>query len=198
MKLQIVILLLSIMILSSVALNIPKSFAQESLSFSDFQRAYGSRKGDPRWNADLDLNKDGVIDIRDVSLFCHNFPLILNVSTNLFLGNMLNPDDGYFVFLNATVKHANRCVLSYMYVYYGNFCPLLVDSPPPLNPPITSEWINETMTVNRDYFNGTIDSSSMPGSTIWKQTYVYFKIYAINGYVSSESATNWFVKFTDP
>src|SRR5208337_2661305 len=160
------------MLFSSLALNVQKSLAQQPLSFSDFQHAYGSRKGDPNWNAELDLNKDGVIDIRDLSLFCHKFPLILDVSTNLFLGNMLNPDDGYFVFLNATVTHADQCALSYMYVYYGNCCALVPSYPPPLNPPITSEWVNETMTANQNYFNGTIDTSSMPGSTIWMQTYV--------------------------
>lgn len=185
----VVILLLSFILSSVFLLNLQNTLAQGpqhgNLLFSVLQNAYGSRQGDFRWNSDADLNKDGIIDLLDLVLFCHvdDVPLILNVSTN-----QENPDmdaNGGFVIFSMTVRNADRCVLSYMYVYFGN----------------ASEWVNETMPKNGEDYSGTIDTNSMPGMdniSEGRDTRTYFKIYAINGFNSTVTAVHSFVNWLDP
>lgn len=38
-----------------------------------FREAYGSRPGDPNWNPDCDLNRDGKVDLFDVARAGRNF-----------------------------------------------------------------------------------------------------------------------------
>lgn len=154
-----------------------------ALLASVLQNAFGSKQGDPRWNPTADLNKDGIVNMRDFFLYCHtSTPIIVDVSNNL-IGDMMIPYVGIPTF-NATVENANQCVMSYMYQYVSNY--------PVRN---SSEWINQTMIRQGDHYIGTIDTNSIPGGYT---TAIGYKIYAINDHYTVDTSASWFTNWNDP
>jgi len=68
----IALLLVSIMLSSVFVLNPQKTLAQETLLLSVLQNAYGSTQGGSGWNSDADLNRDGIVNLADLVLYCRH------------------------------------------------------------------------------------------------------------------------------
>ncbi len=125
------------------ALMISKSFGQDSF-LTEIINAFGSHsnsprgspyadldyEGSPRWNPNADLNHDGIVDMKDIAIYCRGVPFLENFDTH---------EMGY---LSVTVGHTDQCILSYMVMCNGS---------------IVSDWTNQTMTRNGNTFNGAIE-----------------------------------------
>jgi hypothetical protein len=66
------LLLVSIILSSAFVLDLQKTLAQEPLLLSVLQHAYGSKQEGFRWNSEADLNKDGIVNLADLVLYCGN------------------------------------------------------------------------------------------------------------------------------
>jgi hypothetical protein len=166
-----------------------------------FANAYGSSPNQSNWNPIADIDDTLHIDALDLSImrvyYGHGIPTIIVLSNNLPLSGR-SPWKGIMT-ETIIAEHAERCILSYTIVYY-----------PPMevaNGSVSSifngtDWMNETMTKNGDYFNGTIDTNWMPGIGSWGSTtgtFIYYKTIAYDSFgYSNETPTTYFYIYPDP
>lgn len=133
---------------------------QPTLFFSDLQGAYGSRVNNSSQYSNADLNKDGIVDLKDLVLFARTSPLLLNISAT----DYGDRDGASWTNVTLFVENASQCILTY--AEQGSLDGTVV----------VNATGNETMLRTGNQYSATFDCSGYSGygsSMLWFNTEVY-------------------------